>query len=60
MKKLIVLLFFLFPTNSYSKDLATWGIVGSSCKNALDFTKKFGRTGESALSSAIQGFLTWV
>lgn len=59
MKKLIVLLiFFLFPINSYSKDLATWGVVGTSCQNALDFTKRFGRTGESALSSAIQGFLT--
>ena len=48
MKKLIVLLLFLFPTNSFSKDLATWGVVGTSCQDALDFTKRFGRTGESA------------
>ena len=57
MKKLFVLLFFLFPTNLYSKDLATWGVVGTSCQNALDFTKRFGRTGESAYQAQFKDFL---
>ena len=59
MKKLIFLILFIFATsNLFAKDLASWGVTGTSCKNALDFTKRFGSSGTSALSSAIQGFLT--
>ena len=59
MKKLIFSILFVFTTsNLFAKDLATWGVTGTKCQNAIDFTKRFGSSGTVAFSSAIQGFLT--
>ena len=57
--KIIFLFFFIASFFKVSaKDLATWGITGSKCSQALAFVKRFGSNGEMALSSGIQGFLT--
>ena len=57
--KIIFLFFFIASSfKASAKDLATWGITGSKCSQALAFVKRFGSNGEMALSSGIQGFLT--
>ena len=57
--KIIFLFFFIASFFKVSaKDLATWGITGSKCSQALTFVKRFGSNGKMALSSGIQGFLT--
>ncbi len=49
--------FILSSTKSFSKDYATWGLVGSSCANALK-AANLGKQGRDALGYSIQGFLT--
>ena len=57
--KIIFLFFFIASFFKVSaKDLATWGITGSKCSQALAFVQRFGSNGKMALSSGIQGFLT--
>ena len=57
--KIIFLFFFIASFFKVSaKDLATWGITGSKCSQALTFVKRYGSNGKIALSSGIQGFLT--
>ena len=57
--KIIFLFFFIASFFKVSaKDLATCGITGSKCSQALTFVKRFGSNGKMALSSGIQGFLT--
>jgi len=57
--KIIFLFFFIASFFKVSaKDLATWGITGSKCSQALSFVQRFGSNGKMALSSGIQGFLT--
>ena len=60
--KIIKIIFLFFFIESFfkvsAKDLATWGITGSKCSQALTFVKRFGSNGKMALSSGIQGFLT--
>jgi hypothetical protein len=61
MKTIKIIFFFFFIASFFkvsAKDLATWGITGSKCSQALTFVKRFGSNGEMALSSGIQGFLT--
>ena len=56
----ILLIFFIIAsfTKVDARDLATWGITGSKCSQALAFVQRFGSNGKTALSSGIQGFLT--
>ena len=57
--KIIFLFFFIASFFKVSaKDLATCGITGSKCSQALTFVKRYGSNGKIALSSGIQGFLT--
>ncbi len=60
--KITRILLILFVIASFSKadarDLATWGITGSKCSQAMAFIQRFGTNGKTALSSGIQGFLT--
>ena len=57
--KIIFLFFFIASFFKVSaKDLATWGITGSKCSQALAFVQRFGSNGKMALSSGLQGFLT--
>ena len=55
---IILLSLTFFSTNTFARDMATWGVTGTKCQNAIDFTKRFGSSGTVAFSSAIQGFLT--
>ena len=60
--KVIKIIFLFFFVTSFlkvsAKDLATWGITGSKCSQALAFVQRFGSNGKMAFSSGIQGFLT--
>ena len=60
--KVIKIIFLFFFITSFlkvsAKDLATWGITGSKCSQALAFVQRFGSNGKMAFSSGIQGFLT--
>mgnify|MGYP001261789218 FL=1 len=61
MKIIKIIFLFFFITSFFkvsAKDLATWGITGSKCSQALAFVQRFGSNGKMALSSGIQGFLT--
>lgn len=49
--------FILSSTKSFSKNYASWGLVGSSCANALK-AANLGKQGRDALGYSIQGFLT--
>ncbi|MEK9732036.1 MAG: hypothetical protein VW229_01620 [Pelagibacteraceae bacterium] len=61
MRAIFISLTFVFcilsSTKSFSKDYATWGLVGSSCANALK-AANLGKQGRDALGYSIQGFLT--
>jgi len=61
MRAIFISLTFVFcilsSTKSFSKDYATWGLVGSSCANALE-AANLGKQGRDALGYSIQGFLT--
>ena len=60
-KRILILLIFtviFYPNFSHSKDLATWGFVGSKCGQTVKVAREFGRTGKDALGYSIQGFLT--
>jgi len=54
----MLLSLFIFPNLSISKELATWGFVGSKCNQTIKVVNEFGRTGKDALGYSIQGFLT--
>ena len=61
MKTIKIMFLFFFIASFFkvsAKDLATWGITGSKCSQALAFVQRFGSNGKMALSSGIQGFLT--
>jgi len=60
-KKILILLIFtiiFYPNFSHSKDLATWGFVGSKCGQTIKVAREFGREGKDALGYSVQGFLT--
>tara|TARA_Y100000996_G_scaffold353209_1_gene293038 strand:+ start:153 stop:500 length:348 start_codon:yes stop_codon:yes gene_type:complete len=61
MKKIFLSLFFtLLLKNAYSSDnkLYTWGFAGGDCKTMGEVVRDYGKEGESAMRSAIRGFLT--
>jgi len=61
MRAIFISLTFVFcilsSTKSFSKNYATWGLVGSTCANALK-AANLGKQGRDALGYSIQGFLT--
>jgi len=60
-KKILILLIFtiiFYPNFSHSKDLATWGFVGSKCGQTIKVAREFGKEGKDALGYSVQGFLT--
>ncbi|MEL0177569.1 MAG: hypothetical protein VW810_04645 [Pelagibacteraceae bacterium] len=61
MRAIFILLTFVFcilsSTKSFSKNYASWGLVGSTCANALK-AANLGKQGRDALGYSIQGFLT--
>jgi hypothetical protein len=61
MRAIFISLTFVFcilsSTKSFSKNYASWGLVGSTCANALK-AANLGKQGRDALGYSIQGFLT--
>ena len=61
MKKVLFFFFTIiisFNTSNADEEFMTWGVAGSTCKFFNHILNEYGEEGETATTSAFQGFLT--